>query len=53
MVPSWRETLDLVRGGSEDAIACGDFDCSPSERRRGHDHLDQGVSRHAPVDIQS
>ena len=51
-VPSMRDTLNLVRGGSEDSINCGNFDCSPSERPRIHDH-DQAISRHMPVDIES
>ena len=47
-----RDTLNLVRGGSEDSINCGNFDCSPSERPRIPDH-DQAISRHMPVDIES
>ena len=56
-VPSWRETLDLVRGGSADSINCGSFDCSPSERPQRIPDNDRGqgeaISRHMPVDIES
>ena len=57
-MPSWRETLDLVRGGSADSINCGSFDCSPSERPPqripGNDRgQGEAISRHMPVDIES
>ena len=55
-VPSWKSTLDLVRGGSEDSIHCGRFDCSPSERPKRPQAASGGgeaISRHMPIDIES
>ena len=64
-MPSWKATLDLVRGGSEDSIHCGRFDCSPSERpqRRPQGAATtarlpgggggEAISRHMPIDIES
>ena len=57
-MPSWKSTLDLVRGGSEDSIHCGRFDCSPSERPKRPLAASGGgggeaISRHMPIDIES
>ena len=61
-MPSWRETLDLVRGGSEDSINCGRFDCSYREQQpttatslpdRDRHLPGEAISRHMPVDIES
>ena len=55
-MPSWRDTLDLVRGGSENSINCGAFDCSPEQPTTSlpDDHgFDESISRHMPVDIES
>ena len=34
IAPSWKNTLDLIKGGSYGEVDCGNYNCSPEKKRR-------------------